>query len=85
MDESWNQRLAAVVKTWGAASAGSDRRYAAQRLSQLASYGYIERIEKIGQMLAINSPFFRLTEGRLGSMALIEGKKCIAEVTTATP
>jgi len=77
MSESWSQRMAAAVKKWGGSGPDQDGRYAARPLTDLSSYGYIKKIEKVARMLSIESPFFRPTDGRVGSMALIDGKKYV--------
>jgi 8-amino-7-oxononanoate synthase len=77
MSETWSQRMAAAVKKWGGAGPGLNGHYEATRLTDLSAYGYIKKVEKVGRMLSIPSPFFRATEGRDGSMAIIEGKKYI--------
>ena len=77
MSELWSQRMAAAVKKWGGSGPDLDGRYAARPLTDLSSYGYIKKIEKVARMLSIESPFFRPTDGRVGSMALIDGKKYV--------
>ena len=77
MSESWSQRMAAAVKKWGATGPGLNGRYEAARLTDLSAYGYIKKVEKVGRMLSIPSPFFRPNDGRDGSKALIQGKKYI--------
>jgi 8-amino-7-oxononanoate synthase len=77
MSESWSQRMAAAVKKWGAAGPGLNGRYEAARLSDLSAYSYIKKVEKVGRMLSIPSPFFRPNDGREGTKALIQGKKYI--------
>jgi 8-amino-7-oxononanoate synthase len=69
--------MAAAVKKWGAAGPGLNGRYEAARLSDLSAYGYIKKVEKVGKMLSIPSPFFRPNEGRDGSRAIIQGKTYI--------
>ena len=77
MSESWSQRMAAAVKKWGAPGPGLNGRYEAARLTDLSAYGYIKKVEKVGKMLSIPSPFFRPNDGRDGTMAIIQGKKYI--------
>jgi 8-amino-7-oxononanoate synthase len=77
MSESWSQRMAAAVKKWGAPGPGLNGRYEAARLTDLSAYGYIKKVEKVGKMLSIPSPFFRPNEGRDGTKAIIQGKKYI--------
>jgi 8-amino-7-oxononanoate synthase len=77
MSESWSRRMAAAVKKWGGSGPDLDGRYAARPLTDLSAYGYIKKIEKVARMLSIESPFFRPTDGRVGSMALIDGKKYV--------
>ena len=67
MSESWSQRMAAAVKKWGAPGPGLNGRYEAARLTDLSAYGYIKKVEKVGKMLSIPSPFFRPNEGRDGT------------------
>ena len=69
--------MAAAVKKWGAAGPGLNGRYEAARLTDLSAYGYIKKVEKVGKMLSIPSPFFRPNDGRDGTMAIIQGKKYI--------
>ena len=69
--------MAAAVKKWGAAGPGLNGRYEAARLSDLSAYGYIKKVEKVGKMLSIPSPFFRPNDGRDGSKAIIQGKTYI--------
>jgi len=69
--------MAAAVKKWGAAGPGLNGRYEAARLSDLSAYGYIKKVEKVGKMLSIPSPFFRPNDGRDGSRAIIQGKTYI--------
>jgi 8-amino-7-oxononanoate synthase len=69
--------MAAAVKKWGVAGPDVDGRYASQRVTDLSAYGYIKKVEKVGRMLSIPSPFFRPNDGRDGPMAVIEGKKYI--------
>jgi 8-amino-7-oxononanoate synthase len=69
--------MAAAVKKWGSAGPGPDGNYAARPLTDLPAFGYIKKIEKVGRMLAIESPFFRPTDGRVGPMAVMGGKKYI--------
>jgi 8-amino-7-oxononanoate synthase len=77
MSESWSQRMAAAVKKWGAPGPGLNGRYEAARLTDLSAYGYIKKVEKVGKMLSIPSPFFRPNEGRDGTKAIIQGKTYI--------
>ena len=77
MSETWSQRMAAAVKKWGAPGPALNGRYEAARLSDLSAYGYIKKVEKVGKMLSIPSPFFRPNDGREGSKALIQGKPYI--------
>ena len=77
MSEFWSQRMAAAVKKWGAPGPGLNGRYEAARLTDLSAYGYIKKVEKVGKMLSIPSPFFRPNEGRDGTKAIIQGKKYI--------
>ncbi len=77
MSETWSQRMAAAVKKWGGAGPGLNGHYEAARLTDLSAYGYIKKVEKVGRMLSIPSPFFRPNDGRDGTMAIIEGKKYI--------
>ena len=77
MSESWSQRMTAAVKKWSVGAPGLNGRYEAARLTDLSVYGYIKKVEKVGRMLSIPSPFFRPTDGRDGSMAVIGGKKYI--------
>lgn len=77
MSETWSQRMAAAVRKWGTGGPDANGRYAGTRLTDLSAYGYIKKVEKVGRMLSIPSPFFRPTEGRDGPMAVIEGKKYI--------
>jgi len=69
--------MAAAVKKWGAPGPGLNGRYEAARLTDLSAYGYIKKVEKVGKMLSIPSPFFRPNDGRDGTMAIIQGKKYI--------
>ena len=69
--------MAAAVKKWGAPGPGLNGRYEAARLTDLSAYGYIKKVEKVGKMLSIPSPFFRPNEGRDGTKAIIQGKKYI--------
>lgn len=77
MSETWSQRMAAAVKKWGGAGPGLNGHYEAARLTDLSAYGYIKKVEKVGKMLSIPSPFFRPNDGRDGTMAIIQGKKYI--------
>ncbi len=77
MSETWSQRMAAAVKKWGGAGPGLNGHYEAARITDLSAYGYIKKVEKVGKMLSIPSPFFRPNDGRDGTMAIIEGKKYI--------
>jgi 8-amino-7-oxononanoate synthase len=77
MSESWSRRMAAAVKKWGVSGPDLDGHYAARSLTDLPAYGYIKKIEKVGRMLSIASPFFRPNDGREGAMAVIDGKKYI--------
>jgi 8-amino-7-oxononanoate synthase len=69
--------MAAAVKKWGTAGPGLNGRYEAARLTDLSAYGYIKKVEKVGKMLSIPSPFFRPNDGRDGTRAIIQGKKYI--------
>jgi len=69
--------MAAAVKKWGGAGPGLNGHYEAARITDLSAYGYIKKVEKVGKMLSIPSPFFRPNDGRDGTMAIIEGKKYI--------
>jgi 8-amino-7-oxononanoate synthase len=69
--------MAAAVKKWGGAGPGLNGHYEAARLTDLSAYGYIKKVEKVGKMLSIPSPFFRPNDGRDGTMAIIQGKKYI--------
>ena len=77
MSETWSQRMAAAVKKWGGAGPGLNGHYEAARITDLSAYGYIKKVEKVGKMLSIPSPFFRPNDGRDGTMAIIQGKKYI--------
>jgi 8-amino-7-oxononanoate synthase len=69
--------MAAAVKKWGGAGPGLNGHYEAARITDLSAYGYIKKVEKVGKMLSIPSPFFRPNDGRDGTMAIIQGKKYI--------
>src|SRR5262245_42149471 len=77
MGESWSQRMAAAVKKLGVGGPALDGHYPARLLTDLPAYGYIKKIEKVGRMLAIESPFFRPNDGREGAMAVIGGKSYV--------
>jgi 8-amino-7-oxononanoate synthase len=51
--------------------------YKVRPITDLAAYGYIKKVEKVGRMLSIESPFFRPTQGRVGTKAVIDGEKYI--------
>ena len=83
MGETWNQRMTAAVKKWGTArtisSTAGERavQYRQQKFADLAVARSIRQHEKIGSMLGIESPFFRVQEGRDGVMTQVEGKQIL--------
>lgn len=83
MGESWNQRMTAAVKKWGTArtitSGSGDNavQHRQQKFADLAIARSIRQHEKIGSMLGIETPFFRVQEGRDGVMTQVEGKKIL--------
>jgi 8-amino-7-oxononanoate synthase len=57
--------------------AKADRSSAARPFSDLSAYRTIAQHRKIGAMLNIESPFFRVTDGLQGDKVLIDGKPVI--------
>lgn len=81
-ESSWNQRMTAAVKKWGTArtiTSGDDERpvYRKQKFADLAVARSIRQHEKIGSMLGIDNPFFRVQEARDGVTTLVEGKQVL--------
>jgi 8-amino-7-oxononanoate synthase len=80
--EAWNKRVFAAVRTWRganecAASAQephAGRLYSARHFSELPAHKYIRRLERVGNLLGLENPFFRPNDGRIGSTAVIAGR-----------
>ena len=63
-----------LAQTLAMLRAKADRSSTASPFSNLSAYKTIAQHRKMGALLNIESPFFRMTEGLQGDKVLIDGK-----------